>query len=137
MADFFLKKIDHIGIAVSDLKEAVATYERMGLKGSSIETVADMNVRVAFFSVGESRLELLEPISENSVIAKFLKKRGEGIHHVCMEVDDIAQVLKVLKQQNFGLIYEEPRRGSENSLVSFIHPATTHGVLLELRQKKK
>lgn len=131
----FLKQIDHIGIAVSNLNSSIQTYQLLGLKVSHIEEVSEMDVKVAFFPFGNSRLELLEPLSSDSVIAKFIEKRGEGIHHICFEVKDIHKALRRLKSQGVSLVYEKPQKGSENSLVSFIHPKSAHGVLIELRQK--
>lgn len=128
-------KISHIGIAVSNLKTAIQTYEYLGLKVEKIEKVLDMDVQVAFLPIGSTRIELLEPLSKDSVISKFIEKRGEGVHHICVEVKDIRKALKVLKDQKFNLIYETPKRGAENTLVSFVHPKSTHGVLIELCQK--
>ena len=126
------KKIDHIGIAVKNLKSAISLYEMAGFKVSHSEEVIDMNVRVAFLPVGESRFELLEPLAENSAIAKFIKKRGEGIHHICVEVDNIEMALQQLKKQKFRLVDEKPRKGAEGKKVAFVHPASFQGVLLEL-----
>lgn len=132
-----MKKIDHIGIAVHSLDKAISTYRMLGLEASHIEMVPDMKVRVAFIPVGESRFELLEPQSQDSVIAKFLQKRGEGIHHICIEVSNILKTLKDFKAKNVNVVYESPQRGAENSLVSFIHPNSTHGLLLEICQKQR
>lgn len=130
-----LSKISHIGIAVSNLKAAIRTYEMLGFQVEKIEKVSDMDVQVAFLPLGDTRIELLEPLSHDSVIAKFIKKKGEGVHHICVEVKDIHQALKELKDQKFNLVYETPKRGAENTLVSFVHPKSTHGVLIELRQR--
>ena len=129
------KKIDHIGIAVSDLKSAIATYELMGFKAFPVEEVKDMQVRVCFLPVGESRFELLEPLSDDSVVSRFLKKRGEGIHHICLGVEDIEMTIRHLKKHRFSLVYEKPKRGAGNTWVTFVHPKSTHGILLELSQK--
>lgn len=131
----FFKKLDHIGIAVFNLDKAIQTYQMIGLKVSNIEEVPAMKVKVAFLNIGETRFELLEPMSSDSVIAKFLEKKGEGIHHVCFEVQDIKKALELLKENNVQLVYDTPQKGSENSLVSFIHPKSANGVLIELRQK--
>lgn len=134
-------KISHIGIAVSNLNTAIRTYETLGFRVEKIEKISDMDVRVAFLSMGamgamgNTRIELLEPLSKESVIAKFIEKKGEGIHHICVEVKDIHKALQELKDQKFNLVYEVPKRGAENTLVSFVHPKSTHGVLIELCQK--
>ena len=131
------KKIDHIGIAVSSLKTAISVYKNLGLKVSRAENVSGMGVRVAFISVGDVRLELLEPLSKDSVVAKFIEQRGEGVHHICIEVDDLAKILKKLQEKNFRLVYDKPQRGADQSLISFVHPKSTHGILLELSEKNK
>ena len=128
-------KISHIGIAVSNLDAALQTYKLLGFKLQKIEKVSDMDVRVAFLPIRDTRIELLEPLSKESVIAKFIEKKGEGVHHICIEVQDIHKALKELKDQKFNLVYETPKRGAENTLVSFVHPKSTHGVLIELCQR--
>jgi len=128
------EKVDHIGIAVRNLDLAMNLYKLMGCKIGKSEEVPEMGVRVAFVPIGETRLELLEPISQESVIARFIEKRGEGVHHLCFLVKDIHAMIKQFKKNNFQLIYEEPKIGSENSLVTFVHPKSTCGVLIELRQ---
>ena len=130
-------KISHIGIAVSNLDTAIKTYETLGFRVEKIEKVSDMDVRVAFLPIGDTRIELLEPLSKESVIAKFIEKKGEGVHHICVEVKNIYKALQELKDQKFNLVYETPKRGAENTLVSFVHPKSTHGVLIELSQKLK
>ena len=130
-------KISHIGIAVSNLDTAIQTYETLGFRVEKIEKVSDMDVRVAFLPIGDTRIELLEPLSKESVIAKFIEKKGEGVHHICVEVKDIHKALQELKDQKFNLVYETPKRGAENTLISFVHPKSTHGVLIELCQKFK
>lgn len=129
-----LEKIDHIGIAVKNLDAASPIYKLMGCAIGKKEEVPAMGVRVMFIPIGETRLELLEPISKESVIARFIEKRGEGIHHICFLVKDIYATIAHLKKNNFQLIYDSPRAGSENALVTFVHPKSTHGVLLEFRQ---
>ncbi len=131
---FIPEKIDHIGIAVRNLEESIKTYSLMGLKIGKTEEVPAMGVKVAFIPIGETRLELLEPTSKESTVAKFIEKRGEGIHHICFLVKDIYATIKYLKEKNFRLIYEQPTPGSENSLVAFVHPESTHGILWEFRQ---
>lgn len=132
---FIPEKIDHIGIAVRDLNESMKTYSLIGCNASKPEEVPAMGVRVAFIPVGDTRIELLEPISKESVVAKFIEKRGEGIHHICFLVKDIYAAIKYLKEKNFRLIYDQPKAGSENSLVTFVHPESIYGILLEFRQQ--
>ena len=128
-------KIDHIGIATRQLEEAKALWENtLGLKVESTESVDDQGVRVAMLPIGETRIELLEPINASSPIGKFLDKTGPGIHHIAIRVDDIAITLGKLKQQGLRLIDEKPRIGAGGCLVAFIHPSSTNGVLLELVQ---
>ena len=125
--------IDHIGIAVKSLVEAVKVYEdALGLKVSGYDQVDDQGVRVAMLNIGESRIELLEPIGPDSPIEKFMTKRGEGIHHIAVRVDNIEQALERLKSQGVRLVDSVPRRGAHNTRTAFIHPSSTHGVLLEL-----
>ena len=126
-------KIDHIGIAVKSLAEAVKVYEdAMGLKVSGYDQIDDQGVRVAMLDIGESRIELLEPTGPDSPIEKFMTKRGEGIHHIAVRVDNIEQALERLKSQGVRLVDSVPRRGAHNTRTAFIHPSSTHGVLLEL-----
>src|SRR5262245_62466533 len=128
-------KIDHIGIAVKSLSSAVKVYEEiMGLKVSGYDQVDDQGVRVAMLPVGDSRIELLEPTSAESPIQKFMTKRGEGIHHIAVQVDNIHEALERLKAAGARLIDSTPRQGAHNSLIAFVHPASTNGVLLELVQ---
>ena len=128
-----MMKIEHIGIAVKSLSEAVKVYEHaMGLKLAGYDEVDEQGVRVAMLEIGESRIELLEPTRPDSPIEKFMNKRGEGIHHIAVRVDDIEQVLQQLKTAGIRLIDETPKRGAHNTRVAFIHPASTHGVLMEL-----
>ena len=130
--------INHLGIATKSIDEALKFWsDALGLKNVHTETVEDQKVRIAMLPVGESRVELLEPISDDSPISKFLAKRGGGIHHIAVEVDDIDAALTRLKNQGIRLIDEAPRIGAEECLVAFIHPASTGGVLLELVQSKK
>ena len=131
----FFRKIDHLGIAVPDLDEAIARYEvLLGAPCEHIEVVEDQKVRTAFFTVGESHFELLEPTDPASPIAKYLEKRRGGIHHVCVEVTDVAAVLAHYKAQGLRVIDEAPRLGAGDKLIAFVHPASTGGVLLELSQ---
>lgn len=133
------KKIDHIGIAVQDLKQATKIYEILtGKKPDHLEDVPSEKIKTAFFSVGESHLELLEATSEESPIAKFISKRGRGgIHHICLEVDDLEKKLAVLKKNGIRLIDESPKKGAHGRLIAFVHPNSTGGVLIELSQESK
>ena len=128
-------KIDHIGIAVKSLAEAAAIYENaLGLKVNAYDQVDEQGVRVAMLNIGESRIELLEPTGPESPIEKFMTKRGEGIHHIAITVDDIEKALEQLKAAGVRLVDNEPRRGAHNTRIAFVHPSSTHGVLLELVQ---
>jgi methylmalonyl-CoA epimerase len=128
-----MMKIDHIGIAVKSLSAAVKVYEQaVGLKIAGYDEVDDQGVRVAMLDIGESRIELLEPTRPDSPIEKFMNKRGEGIHHIAVRVDNIEQALQRLKTAGVRLIDETPKRGAHNTRVAFVHPASTHGVLMEL-----
>ena len=128
-------KINHLGIATKGIDEALKFWsDALGLENVHTEIVEDQKVRVAMLPIGESRIELLEPTSDDSPISKFLEKRGPGIHHIAVEVDDIAASLAKLKSQGMRLIDETPRLGAEGCLVAFVHPASTNGVLLELVQ---
>jgi len=131
-------KVDHIGIAVKSLAEAVKVYQdAIGLEVSGYDEVDDQGVRVAMLTIGESRIELLEPTREDSPIEKFMMKRGEGIHHIAVRVDDIEEALERLKASGVRLIDSTPRRGAHNTRIAFIHPSSTHGVLLELVEHGK
>ena len=130
-------KIDHLGIATTGIAEALKFWQdALGLESVHTEVVEDQKVRIAMLPLGESRIELLEPIAEDSPISKFLEKRGGGgIHHIALEVDDIGSSLARLKAHGIRLIDEMPRRGAEGCLVAFVHPVSANGVLLELVQK--
>jgi len=127
--------LDHIGIAVKSL-DAAKIYEALGLTIDHVETVATQGVRTAFLSVGDSDLELLEPTGPESSVAKFIEKRGEGIHHICFRVDDIETHLARLKEQGYRLINEAPVPGAHGCRVAFLHPAAGNGVLIELSEKQ-
>lgn len=128
-------KINHLGIATKGIDEALKFWsDALGLENVHTEIVEDQKVRVAMLPIGESRVELLEPTSDDSPISKFLEKRGPGIHHIAVEVDDIEASLAQLKAKGMRLIDEIPRVGAEGCLVAFVHPAATNGVLLELVQ---
>ena len=131
-------KINHLGIATNGIEEALKFWEdALGLENVHTETVEDQKVRVAMLPLGESRIELLEPTSEDSPISKFLEKRGGGIHHIAVEVEDIEAALAKLKAEGARLIDETPRIGAEGCLVAFVHPSSANGVLLELVQENK
>ncbi len=126
-------KLEHIGIATRGIDEAVKFWsEALGLEVVETEEVTEQKVRVAMLPVGEPRIELLEPTSDDSPIAKFLEKRGPGIHHIALRVDDIRATLARLKQSGARLIDEAPRVGAGGCLVAFIHPSSANGVLVEL-----
>jgi methylmalonyl-CoA epimerase len=130
--------LDHIGIAVGDLSQALAFYrDALGLEVEPPEEVPSQRVRAHFVPVGEAALELLEPTSADSPIAKFIEKRGPGVHHVTLRVDDIRAALAGLKARGIRLVDQEPRDGAEGALIAFVHPASTHGVLVELKQRLK
>jgi methylmalonyl-CoA/ethylmalonyl-CoA epimerase len=128
-------RLDHIGIAVANLEEALAFYrDALGLEVSAPGDVPTERVRVTFVPVGEPALELLEPTTPDSVVARFLARRGPGIHHITLLVDDLAAVLERLKERGVRLLDETPRAGAHGSRVAFVHPSSTHGVLVELKQ---
>ncbi|MDX8359685.1 MULTISPECIES: methylmalonyl-CoA epimerase [Bacillaceae] len=133
-----VKKIDHIGIAVRSIKEALPFYQdvlQLHLEG--IEEVESEKVRVAFLKIGESKLELLEPINTDSPIAVFIEKRGEGIHHIALAVDSIEQRLEDMKVNGIRMINEKAKTGAGGSKIAFIHPKSSKGVLFELCEKRK
>jgi methylmalonyl-CoA/ethylmalonyl-CoA epimerase len=129
--------IDHIGIAVKNLDEAVKTYEKiLNTTCYKREVVEGEKVDTAFFQTGESKVELLGGTSPDSVINTYIEKRGEGIHHVAFDVDDIIAEMKRLKGEGFKLLNEKPKKGADNKLVAFLHPKGNHGVLVELCQSQ-
>ena len=132
-----ISHIEHLGIAVKSLDEAIPYYENiLGMKCYSIEEVADQKVKTAFFKVGQTKLELLEPTSDESPIAKFIEKRGEGIHHLAFAVEDgVANALAEMVGKGVRLIDKAPRKGAEGLNIAFIHPKSTHGVLTEFCEK--
>jgi methylmalonyl-CoA epimerase len=128
--------IDHIGIAVNSIDEALNFWETaLGVKCTGRETVGDQKVTTAFLPIKESEVELLEATSEESPIAKFIEKRGEGIHHLAIRVDNLAECLDELKAKGIRLIDETPRKGAGGAMIAFIHPKATGGILLELSQR--
>ncbi|AFK87170.1 MULTISPECIES: methylmalonyl-CoA epimerase [Thermoanaerobacterium] len=131
-----VKKIDHIGIAVKSIEEASKFYEDvLGQKVAGIETLSSENLKTAFVKIGDVEIELLEATSPDSPVAKFIEKKGEGIHHIAFKVDDIEASLEKLKSKGIRLIDEIPKLGAEGSKIAFAHPKSTNGVLLELCQK--
>ena len=131
-----MNKIEHVGIAVKDLATSCTLYEKLlGQTFYKKETVHSENVETAFFWVGDHKIELLEATSEDSAIAKFIVKRGEGIHHIAFEVNDIIAEMKRLKAEGFTLLNEVPKKGADQKLVCFVHPKNTNGVLIELCQQ--
>ena len=128
-----LKKIEHIGIAVSNLEEAIKYWEEvMGLKCYNVEEVVDQKVKTAFFMVGQTKIELLEPTSEESAVAKFIEKKGEGIHHIAFAVPSVAEALAEVEAKGVKLIDKAPRGGAEGLNIAFLHPKSTCSVLTEL-----
>lgn len=132
------KKIAHIGIAVESIEKALTFYtSTLGLSLERIEEVESEAVKVAFLAIGETRIELLEPLNESSAVRKFLNQRGEGIHHIALEVDNIQERLNTMKAKGIKLIHEEAKTGAHNSQVAFIHPKAAHGVLFELVEQRE
>ena len=133
-----IKKIDHIGIAVSDLKQSTALFEKLlGRAVEKTETVPSEGVNTAFFEVGQSHLELLEPTGPDTPIGKHIEKRGEGIQQMALATDDIYAEMKRLKEAGFILLNDEPKKGANNKLVCFIHPKSANGILVEICQDLK
>jgi methylmalonyl-CoA/ethylmalonyl-CoA epimerase len=130
-----IKKIEHLGIAVKSLDEAIPLYEKL-LQTTcyKTESVSSEGVNTAFFQIGEAKIELLEASNQNSPIAKFLSKRGEGFHHVAFEVDDIEEELARLQKLDFILLHLSPKEGADNKRIAFLHPKSTMGMLIELCQ---
>lgn len=131
-----MKKIEHIGIAVKDLEFSNELYAKLfGKRHYKIETVESEGVRTSFFNVGDNKIELLEATKTDSPIAKFIDKRGEGIHHIAFAVDDITSEINRLKSEGFVVLNDQPKKGADNKLVVFLHPKSTNGVLIELCQE--
>ncbi len=129
-------KIQHLGVAVGSIEDALSFWrDGLGLELKEIEVVEDQGVRVAMLPIGESRIELLEATGEDTPVGRFIAKRGAGIHHLCVEVEDVAAKLAELKAKGVRLIDEQPRLGAGGALVAFVHPASTGGVLIELTQR--
>lgn len=131
-----MNKIEHIGIAVSSLEKSNALFSKLfGQVPYKSETVESEGVTTSFFKTGENKIELLEATNPDSPIAKFIEKRGEGIHHIAFDVDDIRAEMRRLQAEGFTLLNEEPKKGADNKLVCFLHPKSSNGVLIELCQE--
>ncbi len=131
-------RVEHIGIAVKEMESANKLFESLlGISNYKIEEVANENVSTSFFKIGETKIELLEATSENSPIAKFIEKKGQGIHHIAFETDDIIAEMQRLKDLGFELLSDQPKKGADNKLICFLHPKSTNGVLVELCQEIK
>ena len=130
-----LKRVDHIGIAVKNLEDAVKFYESLGFKATGYETVEEQKVKVAFLPCGDSELELLESTEPDGPIARFIEKNGPGIQHIAIRVDNIDKALEELKAKEVRLIDQTPRYGAGGARIAFVHPKATGGVLLELTQR--
>lgn len=128
--------LDHIGIAVKSLAESSKLYELLGIKSTGTEEVAEQKVKVAFFPVGDSEVELLESTAPDGPIARYIEKNGEGIQHIALRVDDLEKALAELKAKGVRLIDEKPRYGAGGARIAFVHPKSTGGILLELSEKK-
>ena len=129
-------KVDHIGIAVKNLAQSARFYEMLGIQSTGSEVVAEQKVKVSFFPVGDSEIELLESTSPDGPIARYIEKNGEGIQHLALRVDNIEEALEELKAKGVRLIDEKPRYGAGGAKIAFVHPKSTGGILLELSQRK-
>ena len=131
-----MKKIEHIGIAVKDISASNELFTKLfGEQHYKVEEVESEGVKTSFFKIGENKIELLEATKENSPIAKFIEKKGEGIHHIAFDVENIEEEIKRLKAEGFVVLNDTPKKGADNKLVAFLHPKTTNGVLIELCQE--
>lgn len=132
-----MRKIEHLGIAVKSIEESAKIYEALlGSACYKIEEVVSEGVKTAFYQIGESKIELLEATNENSPIHKFIEKKGQGIHHIAFDVEDIYAETERLKAEGFQLINEVPKDGADNKIIAFLHPKSTDGILVELCQEK-
>lgn len=127
-------RLDHVGIAVASIEESLGVYRTLGLAESGRETVESQGVVTAFLPLGETRLELLEPTDADSPVARFLAKRGPGVHHLCFAVEDLERALADLKARGFRLVNDSPVPGAGGKRVAFLHPSAGHGVLIELSE---
>ncbi|MDR3626469.1 MAG: methylmalonyl-CoA epimerase [Ignavibacteriaceae bacterium] len=133
-----ISHIEHIGIAVKNIEESISFYEKiLGLKCYGIEEIKDQKVKTAFFKLGETKIELLETTGPDGPIGKFIEKKGEGIHHIALAVEDIEQSLKEAEAKGIQLIDNKPRPGAENFEIAFLHPKSTGGILMEFCEKKQ
>ncbi len=133
-----LKKIEHIGIAVKNLQNSNELFSKLfGKNHYKVEKVESEGVSTSFFMLGETKIELLEATNPDSAIAKFIEKKGEGIHHIAYDVDDIYAEMERLRKEGFELVHQQPKDGADNKLICFLHPKSTNGVLVELCQEKK
>ncbi len=132
------RRLTHIGIAIRNMEGAASLFGKLfGQKPDHTETVEEQKVKATFFKIGEAGVELLEPTGPDSTIAKFIEKRGEGVHHLSFEVDDIEAEIARLKQEGFQMIDEKPRTGADGFRIAFLHPKSTNGVLIEISEKNK
>jgi methylmalonyl-CoA/ethylmalonyl-CoA epimerase len=132
------RKIDHIAIAVRSLESVMKVYEdALGLSGWRIDEVREQQTRVAVLPIGDSRIELLEATAEDSPVARFIAKRGEGLHHICFQVEDLGEVMEKIRGAGFRLIDQSPRIGAGGCLIAFLHPSNAAGVLIELSQPRE
>ncbi len=132
-----IKKIEHIGIAVKNLNNSNELFKKLfGQEHYKVESVESEGVSTSFFMLGETKVELLEATTENSAISKFIEKKGEGIHHIAYEVDNIDEEMIRLKKEGFELIHQQPKDGADNKKICFLHPKSTNGVLVELCEEK-
>ncbi len=129
-----IKRIAHVGVATQSIAVAGEFYNHLGLEFNSVEVVEDQNVKVAILEVGDSAIELIEATQEDSLIKRFMDKRGPGLHHMTLEVDNLEEQLAFLREKDIKLIDEKPRQGAAGSLIAFVHPDSTGGVLIELSQ---
>ncbi len=137
MFESMIKKIEHLGIAVESIQESLKVYETLlGTSCYKLEEVESEGVKTAFLQIGESKIELLEATNPESPIAKFLGKKGKGIHHIAFDTDDIEKDLERLKNEGFELIHQSPKDGADNKIIAFLHPKSTDGILVELCQEK-
>lgn len=133
-----MKNVEHIGIAVKDLKASVALFKKiLNIECYKTEEVESEKVKTAFLKQGETKIELLESADADGVIAKYIDKKGEGVHHIAIEVEDIKQEMTRLKNEGFVLLNEQPKKGADNKMVCFLHPKGTNGVLIELCEEIK
>jgi methylmalonyl-CoA/ethylmalonyl-CoA epimerase len=135
--NYFMRKVEHIGIAVKDLSVSIPLFEQLlNTVCYKTELVASENVQTAFFQTGETKIELLQSTMADGVIAKYIEKKGEGMHHIAFDVEDIFAEMERLKAAGFTLLNEHPKEGADNKLICFLHPKGTNGVLIELCQEK-